>query len=80
METTRKSDFGRILVTVLNPSLIPEQLDVVIGDHYFELVFEVEKVGIDENGEETEFEWHRDVREMVGRVLLRTDKLERRRG
>jgi hypothetical protein len=80
METTRKSDFGRILVTVLNPSLIPKQLDVVIGDHYFELVFEVEKVGIDENGEEMEFEWHRDVREMVGRVLLRTDKLERRRG
>jgi hypothetical protein len=78
METTRKSDFGRILVTVLNPSLIPKQLDVVIGDHYFELVFEVEKVGIDENGEEMEFEWHRDVREMVGRVLLRTDKLERR--
>jgi hypothetical protein len=58
METTRKSDFGRILVAVLNPSLILEQLDVVIGDHYFELDFEVERVGIDENGEEVEFEWH----------------------
>jgi hypothetical protein len=57
METTRKSDFGRILVAVLNPRLIPEQLDVVIGDHYFELDFEVEKMGIDENGEEAEFEW-----------------------
>jgi hypothetical protein len=30
---------------------------VVIGDHYFELEFEVEKVGIDENGEEVEFVW-----------------------
>jgi hypothetical protein len=66
METTRKSDFGCILVAVLNPSLIPEQLDVVIGDHYFELDFEVERVGIDENGEEVEFEWHRG-REGEGR-------------
>jgi hypothetical protein len=45
-------------VAVLNPSLIPEQLDVVIGDHYFEMDFEVERVGIDENGEEVEFDWH----------------------
>jgi hypothetical protein len=30
--------------------LIPEQLDVVIGDHYFEVEFEVGRVGIDENG------------------------------
>jgi hypothetical protein len=34
-----------------------KKLDVVIGDHYFELDFEVEKVGIDENGEEAEFVW-----------------------
>jgi hypothetical protein len=65
METTRKSDFRRILVAVLNPRLIPEQLDVVIGDHYFELDFEVENVGFDENGEEAEFEWTR-VHEGVG--------------
>jgi hypothetical protein len=32
--------------------LIPEQLDVVIGDHYFE----VERPGLDENGEDVEFE------------------------
>jgi hypothetical protein len=44
-------------VVVLNPSLILEQLDVVIGDHYFEVEFEVERLGIDENGEEAEFEW-----------------------
>jgi hypothetical protein len=59
METTRKNNFGRVLVAVLNPSLIPGQLDVAIGDHYFELQFEVEKVGIDENEEEAEFVWPR---------------------
>ena len=57
METTRKSDFGRIFVAVLNPKLIPASLDVVVGDHYFELGFEVEKIGVDENGEEAVFEW-----------------------
>jgi hypothetical protein len=63
METTRKSEYGRILVAVLNPSLIPEQMDVVIGDHYFELNFEVEKLGFDEKGEEAEVEWHKEVME-----------------
>lgn len=57
METTRKSDYGRIMVAVLNPMLIPARLDVVIGDHYFELEFEVKKLGINENGEEVEVEW-----------------------
>jgi hypothetical protein len=63
METTRKSEFGHILVVVLNPSLIPEQMDMVIGDHYFELEFEVEKIGFDEKGEEAEVEWHREADE-----------------
>ena len=31
METTRKNEFGRILVAVLDPKLIPRMLDVVIG-------------------------------------------------
>jgi len=44
-------------VAVLNPKLIPASLDVVVGDHYFELGFEVEKIGVDENGEEAVFEW-----------------------
>ena len=57
METTRKSDFGRIMVVVLNPLLIPARLDIVISDHYFEFEFEVEKKGIDENGEEMEVDW-----------------------
>ena len=54
METTRTNEFGRIQVVVLNPMLIPAHLDVVIGDHYFELEFEVERLGLDENGEEME--------------------------
>jgi hypothetical protein len=57
METTRKNNFSRVLVAVLNPSLIPKELDVVIGDHHFELEFEVERWGFDENGEEAAFEW-----------------------
>jgi len=57
METTRKSDFGQVFVAVLDPKLIPRRLDVVIGDHYFELVFEVEKRGFDESGEEVDIFW-----------------------
>lgn len=60
MEETRKNDFGRIYVAVLNPGLIPARLDVVIGDHYFELEFEVEKMGMDENGEEVDVKWNKE--------------------
>lgn len=67
METTRKNEFGRIFVAVLNPSLIPSQLDVVIGDHYFELEFEVEKLGINENREEAVIEWNRGSNSEEGR-------------
>jgi hypothetical protein len=66
METTRKNNFGRVLVAVLNPSLIPKELDVVIADHYFELEFEVEKWGFDENGEEAAFVWNGGVGEEEG--------------
>lgn len=55
MKTTRKSNYGRIFVAVLDPKLLPSQLDVVIGDHYFELKFEVERVGCDEHGDEVEW-------------------------
>jgi hypothetical protein len=65
METTRKNNFGRVLVAVLNPSLIPKELDVVIADHYFELQFEVEKWGFDENGEEVAVEWTGVISQMV---------------
>jgi hypothetical protein len=66
METTRKSDFGRVLVAVLNPGLIPTQLDVVIGNHYVELEFEVEKRGFDENGKEVDVEWPVKMEECEG--------------
>lgn len=55
METTRRNNFGHILVAVLDPKLLPRKLDVVIGDHYFELKFEIEPVGFDDNGEEVHF-------------------------
>lgn len=57
METTRISEFGRVLIAVLDPLLVPAHLDVVIGDHYVELEFEVEKLGIDENGDEMNVDW-----------------------
>lgn len=41
-----------MLVAVLDPKLLPPKLDNVIGDHYFELKFEVEPVGFDDNGDE----------------------------
>lgn len=57
MEMTRKNDFGRTLsLSLIQYILIPAQLDVVTGDHYFELKFELEKVGIYENGEEVEID------------------------
>nr|TKW36457.1 hypothetical protein SEVIR_2G441200v2 [Setaria viridis] len=55
-----KNNLGRVFVTVLNPTLIYPHLDVVIGDHYFELEFEVERIGVDENGEEIVIEWSGD--------------------
>lgn len=56
MKTTRKNTFGRIFMAVLSPKLVPRRVDVVIGDHYFELEFELEKKGYDESGDEVEIE------------------------
>jgi hypothetical protein len=42
MVTTNKNCFGRLLVAVLNSALIPNQMDVVIGDRIFQLKLEVE--------------------------------------
>jgi hypothetical protein len=75
METTRKGNFGRVQVVVLNPSLIPEQLDVVIRDHYFE----VERLGIDENGEEAEFVWPSVTEESGEGMSIKGGSRERRR-
>jgi hypothetical protein len=42
MVTTRASNFGRFAVAVLEPAAIPNKLDVIIGNRYFQLKFEVE--------------------------------------
>jgi hypothetical protein len=42
MVTTRVSSFGRFAVAVLEPEAIPTKLDVIIGNRYFQLLFEVE--------------------------------------
>ncbi|KAF0908416.1 hypothetical protein E2562_025086 [Oryza meyeriana var. granulata] len=66
MVTTRKSDFGRILVAVLDPALILVSMDVVIGDHYFELKILKETKGFDDSGEEVEFDFGGDAGEGGG--------------
>jgi hypothetical protein len=42
MVTTRASNFGWFAVAVLEPDAIPTKLDVIIGNRYFQLLFEVE--------------------------------------
>jgi hypothetical protein len=42
MVTTKASSFGRFAVAVLEPEAIPTKLDVIIGNRYFQLLFEVE--------------------------------------
>jgi len=42
MVTTRASRFGRFAVAVLEPEAIPTKLDVIIGNRYFQLIFQVE--------------------------------------
>jgi hypothetical protein len=42
MITTRKSNFGRFEVAVLNTSIMPTQIDVVIGTRWFELQLQIE--------------------------------------
>jgi hypothetical protein len=42
MVITRASNFGRFAVAVLEPDAIPTKLDVIIGNRYFQLTFEVE--------------------------------------
>jgi hypothetical protein len=42
MVTTRVNNFGRFAVAVLEPKAIPTKLDVIIGNRYFQLLFEIE--------------------------------------
>jgi hypothetical protein len=43
MKFTYKFDVCRLQVLVLDPNLIPQFVDVVIGDHLYELHFHVEE-------------------------------------
>lgn len=43
MITTRRNSFGRFEVAVLNPTIVPTEMDVVIGTRWFELKFQVEE-------------------------------------
>jgi hypothetical protein len=47
MKFTNKFKVGRLQVSVLDPNLIPQFVDVVIGDFIYELQFRVE-ANIDE--------------------------------
>ena len=42
MVTIRANSFGRFAVAVLEPQAIPTKLDVIIGNRFFQLIFEVE--------------------------------------
>jgi hypothetical protein len=42
MVTSRANSFGRFAVAVLEPEAIPTKLDVIIGNRYFQLLFQVE--------------------------------------
>jgi hypothetical protein len=42
MVTTRASNFGWFAVAVLEPEAIPTKLYVIIGNRYFQMIFEVE--------------------------------------
>jgi hypothetical protein len=43
MITTRKNKFGRFQIAVMNPSVMPTRMDVVIGARFFELQFKIEQ-------------------------------------
>jgi hypothetical protein len=42
MVTTRANNFGRFAVAMIEPKAISTKLDVIIGNRYFQLTFEVE--------------------------------------
>lgn len=42
MMTTRKNKYGKFKVAVLNPTIVPTHMDIVIGSRFLELQFEVE--------------------------------------
>jgi hypothetical protein len=80
METTRKSEFGRILVVVLNPSLILEQMDVVIGEHYLSSNLRLRRWVLMRRERKRRLSGTRRQLRQVGRVLCRMGRWARRRG
>jgi hypothetical protein len=42
MEFTRRHEISRLQVMVMNPNLIPQSVNIVIGDSLYELKFRVE--------------------------------------
>ncbi|EEE68657.1 hypothetical protein OsJ_27249 [Oryza sativa Japonica Group] len=63
MNFTRRYDIARLQVLVLDPSLIPDVVDVAIGDNLYELCFKVEQengfdvpepIGMDNSGDREE--------------------------
>lgn len=51
MKFTRNHDISRLQVMMLYPNLIPQYVDVVIGDYLYELQFRVEEKMDDNNPE-----------------------------
>ncbi|KAL6639694.1 hypothetical protein ACP70R_022516 [Stipagrostis hirtigluma subsp. patula] len=42
MKTTRANKFGRFCVAVLEPEIVPDKMDVIIGNRFFQLKFQIE--------------------------------------
>lgn len=66
---TRRYDIAHLQVLALDPSLIPDVVDVVIGDHLYELAFKVEP----ESGLTSLFRWKWKIWMMV---ILRKRMME----
>ncbi|TVU40757.1 hypothetical protein EJB05_14233, partial [Eragrostis curvula] len=58
MGFTRKHDICRMQVLVLDPNLIPQFVDVVIGDYLYELQFMVEENVDEDNPEPMDMDFH----------------------
>ncbi|CAO2038762.1 unnamed protein product [Urochloa humidicola] len=60
MITTRKNKFGRFKVAVLNPTIVPNKMDCVIGTRFFELRFVIEPFNPNAESDPIQKEGHDD--------------------
>ncbi|CAO2148765.1 unnamed protein product [Urochloa humidicola] len=67
MVFTRRYDISRIKMMVLDPSLIPQSVDVVIGDFLYELQFRVEIESESSNPEPMNMDREGDSRDDAGK-------------